>query len=183
MHGMIGRESNPPRPIVRRHSDWTLKEHEVVVSYWPDTKAIRTRLPHRSVRAIRAFAGRCNLTTGRHIWTAAEDSKLRRMAAAGSSRKDIAAEMGMSVKQVAGRMSYARIPVARKPPAPSKNPLVNAVRQRAFELNMSMIDLDRSLGDRKIFQQAAGKQKVGRAHIERAVKALGGKFVIEWCDE
>lgn len=183
MHGMIGRESSQPRRIIRRHSDWTLKEHEVVVSYWPDMNAIRKRLPHRSAGAIRAFAGKCNLTTGRHIWTAAEDAKLRKLAAAGSSRKYIATELGMSVNQIAGRMSYTRIAVARKPPAPSKNPLVNAIRQRAFELNMSMIDLDRSLGDRKIFQQAAGKQKVGRAHIERAVKALGGKFIIEWCDE
>lgn len=183
MHGMIGRESSQPRRIVRRHSDWTLKEHEVLVSHWPDMNAIRKRMPHRSVRAIRAFAGRCNLTSERHIWTAAEDARLRKLAAAGSSRKDIATELGMTVRQIAGRMRYTRIAVARKPPTPSKNPLVNAIRQRAYDLNMSMIDLDRSLGDRKIFQHAAGKQKVARAHIERAVRALGGKFVIEWCDE
>lgn len=184
IHGTTGEEhSTQLRPVVRRSNDWTLKEHEVVVSFWPDVGAIEQRLPHRTGRAIRAFASKCNLTNERHTWTAAEDTKLRKLAAAGHSRRTIAAEMGMSFNQIAGRLSYARIPIARKPPSPSNNPLVNAIRQRAFDLHMTLSDLDRSLGDRKIFQQASGNQKVGRSHIERAVKALGGRLVVEWCDE
>lgn len=48
---------------------------------------------------------------------------------------------------------------------------------------MTLIELDRSLGSRKIFQQSAGKQKVAHIHVERAVKALGGKLAVEWSDE
>lgn len=183
MHGMIGHSTVRVHRVVRRHSDWTLKEHEVVVSYWPDVEAIRKRLPHRSKRAIHAFAGRCNLTTGRHMWTAAEDTKLRKLAAAGYRRKEIAMELDLTPGQVAGRLSYARISIARKPPAPSPNLLVNAIRQRAFDLNMTLADLDRSLGNQKIFRQAAGRQRVRHVHIDRAVKALGGRLTVEWSDE
>jgi len=180
MHGMIGNSTVRQRCIVRRHSDWTLKEHEVVVSHWPDVSEIARRMPYRSERAIRAFAGRCNLTTPRHTWTAAQDSKLRKLAAAGLPRKEIAAEIGLGVGQVAGRLNYCKIHVARRPPAPSSDPLVDAVRQRAFEMDLSLADLDRSLGNRKIFQQASGQQRVKLAHVERAIKALGGQLVAKW---
>lgn len=173
---------HPPR-VIRKLNDWTLKEHEVVVSYWPDVRAIRKCLPHRTEAAIRAFAAKCNLTTSRHVWTGAMDAKLRRFAAAGWSRKDIAGELGLRLNQVAGRLSYTGTKIASKPPAPSAHPLVNAIRQRAFSMNMTMIDLDRSLGSRKIFQQAAGKQNVSHVHIRKAVEALGGKLTIEWSEE
>ncbi|MGS1095134.1 hypothetical protein ACVCNR_11185 [Aquamicrobium terrae] len=180
MHGTIGNASVRVHRVIRRSNDWTLKEHEVVVSYWPDMGAIAERLPHRSNTAIRAFAGRCNLTSNRHVWTAAQDNKLRKLVAAGFQRKEIAAELGLSIQQIGGRLSYCKIHTARRPPAPSENALVHSIRQRAFELNMSLADLDRSLGTRKIFRQAAGRQRVGHTHIERAVKALGGNLVVEW---
>ena len=33
--------------VVRKQNDWTLKEHEVVVSHWPDVETIQKSLPHR----------------------------------------------------------------------------------------------------------------------------------------
>ena len=166
--------------VVRRHNDWTLKEHEVLVSHWPDVNTIRRRLPHRTVRAIRGFAGKCNLLTNRHIWTAAEDTKLKKLAANGHNRKAIANELGLSVGQVAGRLRYTGTHIASQRPAPSADPLVDAVRLRAYEMKLSLADLDRSLGTRKIFQQAAGRQRVKLAHIQKAVRALGGTFTIVW---
>lgn len=183
MHGMIGQAAERVHRVHRRRDDWTLKEHEVVVSHWPDVEAIRKRLPHRSKRAIHAFAGKCNLTTPRHIWTTAEDAKLRKLAAQGMTRREIASELGMSLNSVFGRLAYTRTSIARKPPKPSCNPLVTAIRQRAFDLHMTLADLDRSLGDQKVFRQAAGRQCVRHIHIERAVKALGGRLTVEWIDE
>jgi predicted transcriptional regulator len=108
---------------------------------------------------------------------------LRKMAAEGHSRSEIAEALGMRLQQIAGRLCYTKTSIRRRPPAPSANPLVDAVRQRAFALNIPLGDLDRSLGDRKIFQQAAGRQRVKHIHIERAVKALGGRFAVQWDDE
>jgi hypothetical protein len=179
---IIDNGSTRTNRVVRRLNDWTLKEHEVLVSHWPDVTTIRKRLPHRTVRAIRGFAGKCNLLTQRHIWTGAEDSKLRKMAAAGSSRAAIAHELGLSVQQVAGRLGHTRTRIARRPPAVSSDPLVNAIRVRAFNMSMSLADLDRSLGDRKIFQQASGRQRVKHVHVRRAVEALGGVLVVQWDD-
>ncbi|MEW9838716.1 hypothetical protein [Mesorhizobium marinum] len=163
MHGTIV----PPvaSRIVRKHNDWTLKEHEVVMSHWPEVDAIKQRLPHRTVGAIWAFAAKCNLKTSRHVWTAPADAKMRKLAADGCSRVEIAKALGLTAKQVGRRAEYTRTAIRRRPPAPSRNPLVDAVRQRAFDLNMSLIDLDRSLGDRKIFQHAAGNQNVKHVHI------------------
>ena len=183
INGMIGHAAERVHRVHRRRDDCTLKEHEVVVSHWPDVEAIRKRLPHRSKKTVQKFAGKCNLTTPRHTWTAAEDAKLRKVAAQGMTRREIASELGMSHNSVFGRLSYTRTPIARKPPKPSFNPLATAIRQRAFDPHMTLADLDRSLGDQKVFRQAAGRQFVRHIHIERAVKALGGRLAVEWIDE
>ncbi len=183
MHETIGHSAGRVHRVIRRHNDWTLKEHEVLISHWPDVNTIRRRIPHRSTRAIRAFAGKCNLTNPRHIWTAAQDAKLRKLAAEGNRPKEIAEILGLTLGQVTGRMRYARIRVARRPPAQCADPLINAVRQRAYALNMTLADLDRSLGKRRTFQQASGKQRVKLVHVARAVRAMGGRFIVEWIDD
>lgn len=77
MHGTIGQESQRSYRVVRQKNDWTLKEHEVVVTHWPDLPTIQRILPHRSRGAIQHFAGKCNLRKRQHIWTAAQDKVLK----------------------------------------------------------------------------------------------------------
>jgi hypothetical protein len=180
MHGNIGSEARVR--IVRRDDTWTFQETEVVRKHWPNVEKIRALLPHRSSSAIRRIAQLCGLKSDHdmHVWTAAEQAKLRKMAAAGASRKEIATELNLSVSQVGSRLTYTRLKIAPKPPAPSDNPLVDAIRQRVHAVNMTLIDLDRSLGSRKIFSQSAGRQRVSPVHIHRAARALGGRLVIEW---
>lgn len=183
MHGTIEHAASRTHRVIRRHSDWTLKEHEVVVSFWPDVGEIKSRLPHRTRRAIQQFAGKCNLREPRQMWTAADDGKLKRLAAEGQRTPQIAEALGKTAGQVARRLSYTRTRIAPRPPAHSHDPLVNSIRQRAFDMKMTLADLDRSLGKLKVFQQASGKQHVHHRHIQRAVKALGGQLVVKWPDE
>ncbi|RJG46650.1 hypothetical protein D3Y55_21935 [Mesorhizobium sp. DCY119] len=131
------------------------------------------------------MAKRCGLIPERvqHIWTAAEQSKLRRLAVTGVTRKEIAAELGLSVQQVAGRMMYSKIHLAKRPPKLVGDPIVDAIRLRAFDMKMSIADLDRSLGRTKTFQTCTHGKPISPAHIYRAVRALGGRMVVEWIDE
>lgn len=183
MHGTI-RPFTRAR-IVRRDNCWTYRETEVLREHWPDMAAMRKLLPHRTATAIRHMAAKCGAAPPKdqHIWTGAEDKRLRALAASGASRKEMAAALGLSPLQVQNRLSYARIRIAKRPPRLCGNLLVDAVRQRAFHLNISMVDLDRSLGKRQLFQRTASNRCIAPRHIDQAVKALGGRLTIVWDEE
>lgn len=170
------------RAIARRDDSWTYRETEALREHWPDLATLKTLLPFRTERAMKKMANKCGILppNHQHIWTAAEDKRLKAMAADGKTRKEMATSFGLTVGQVQNRLQYARILIARRPPARCTDALANAVRQRAFEMRMTMRDLDRSLGNQQIFQNAASKQYVLVKHIDRAVKALGGRLTIEW---
>jgi len=167
-------------PFRRWKDEWTLREHRVVVDHWPDKKAIHRILPHRTTTAIQSFASKCNLPKPIHSWTTVEDALLKRRVREGVSRKLIAAELGLTTLQVQNRMKYAGIRYEPRPPAPTGNHLVDAVRLRSFGLRMSLTDLDRSLGRRKTFSHGGRGHKVALDAINQAAKALGGRLVIEW---
>ncbi|MER8979229.1 hypothetical protein [Mesorhizobium sp. M0870] len=171
--------------IVRRDEAWLMVEGELLRKHWPDIQLLRKHLPHRSELAIRHMAKRCGLIADKiqHIWTMAQDSKLRRFAAEGRDRKTIAQELGLTVAQVANRLLYKKINIAKMPPVPTGDHLVDAIKRRAFDLRISTIDLDRSLGNRRVFRNASKRKSVAPARIHQAVRALGGRLVIEWADE
>lgn len=87
---------NPPRRVRRAMNHWTLREHEMVVTYWPDRATIRGLLPHRSSAAIDNFAGKCNLRKAVHHWTAAEDAALRKALKNNVPRKEIERQLGLT---------------------------------------------------------------------------------------
>ncbi|UVK49349.1 hypothetical protein BPNPMPFG_008292 (plasmid) [Mesorhizobium sp. AR07] len=135
--------------IVRRDDTWTFIEGELLRKHWPDVELLRKHLPHRTERAIRNMAKRCGLIPDKlqHIWTMPQDAKLRRLAAEGSDRRTMAGELGLSIAQVANRLLYKKINIAKRPPVPTGDALVDAIKRRAFDLRMTTIDLDRSLGN------------------------------------
>lgn len=170
----------PIRRVVRRSNEWTLREHEVVVSHWPDVSTIRRRLPHRTRTAIVGFAGKCNLRKQIHVWTGEQDAKLRRMVRAQMSRKDIARELGLTLMQVANRMGYASIRYDRRAPKPSGHALYDSIARRAFDTNTSLKELDEACRSGAVFQKFGRGRKISIRAIARAVQALGGELCIEW---
>lgn len=171
--------------IVRRDNTWTLVEGELLRKHWPDIDLLRKHLPHRTERAIRNMAKRCGLVPDKlqHIWTIAQDTKLRRFAAIGMDRKTIADELGLTVAQVANRLLYKKINIAKRPPVATGDVLVDAIRRRAFDMRMTTADLDRSLGYKKGFRNCWRGKGVSPNRIHEAVKALGGRLVVEWNQE
>ncbi len=173
-------EPESARRVVRRVNDWTLKEHEVVVSFWPDLEEIRRRLPHRSEQAIKSFAGKCNLRRHIHVWSEGEDAALRKRVREGISRKQIAREMGMTLNQVANRMAYITLRYESRAPKPSGHRLMDAILQRAFDLNMSRRELDDACGSGGAFSRWSPARQISTKHLVAAVRYMEGTLTAEW---
>jgi antitoxin component of RelBE/YafQ-DinJ toxin-antitoxin module len=180
MHGTMLNAEDRARPVRRCKHDWTLKEHEVVVDHWPDIDTIGRLLPHRTRSAIQSFAGKCNLRREQHYWTTTENAQLKRLVKAKVPRKQIAKEMGLTLNQVVNRMAYTNIRYERCPPQSSGHSLMDAIRQRAFEMNISMRDLDEACQSGAALRRWSPARKIGLITIQRALKVLDGQFTIVW---
>lgn len=183
MHGTFLQQSESPRPLVRRSNDWTLKEHEVVVSHWPDVKTIERLLPHRTRCAIVAFAGKCNLRKEQHVWTGAQTSLLRKRVSEGKTRSEIASEMGLTKLQVQNRCQYLGLHRVRRPPRPTGHRLMDSIYMRVFELNMSRRDLDEACSSGQQFRNWCPVRHIAPKHLLRAIEVLDGQLTVEWSDE
>jgi len=173
-------KSNFADPVLGRYDLWTLEEFETVAVHWPDIQAIRALLPHRSAKAITNAAARCRLRKKLHFWTAAETSKLRRLVAAGLPRRQIAQELNLDLMQVQNRIKYAGLRFSKRPYKPTGDRLKDAIRQRAFELNMTMVDLDEACGSGMHFRRSDRRWKIHPAHLVKAVEVLGGELSVTW---
>jgi hypothetical protein len=168
------------RPLRRRGSDWTLKEHEVVVTHWPDVRTIKRLLPHRTQRAIEGFAGRCNLRKPNHIWTEEQTAHLRKRVREFASVAEIAQELRMNPEQVQNRKQYLRLPSPRRRPPITGHKAMDAIRQRAFDLNMSMSELDEACASGRALQKWTPRRTVCVKVLQKAAKAMDGEISIEW---
>lgn len=175
-------ENSPARVhrVVRRHNDWTLKEHAVLMDHWPDVDKLVKLLPHRSRKAIENFAGKCNLRRKIHFWTAREDRLLRQRVREGVPRKQTASELGLKVDQVANRLQYTGLRYARRPPKRAGHRLIDTIRARAYEMNMTTSELDEACKSGSVFRKWSPARKIHHKHIQRAVQILGGQFDIVW---
>lgn len=168
------------KPVIRRLHDWTLKEHEVVVSHWPDIKAIRTLLPHRTENAIRSFAGKCNLRRQIHFWTTAEDRVLRQAVAKHVPIKQIMKDLGLTKNQITNRMRYTGLTYPRRARKPTGDALMDSIRARAFELNMSMADLDEECNSGQQFRRFGKGCKISLQKKLKAIRYLDGELSVRW---
>lgn len=63
-------------------------------------------------------------------------------------------------------------------------PDLDSIRERAFERNLSMADLDYLAGTKRYFQTAqwsSGNRPIA-AHVAKAVEVLEGHLLIKWRD-
>ncbi len=175
--------ASPTPARVRVRKEWTSAEKDVIQRKWPDMAELKRLLPHRTEIAIRWMAKKCGLIPEKevHIWTAAEDKKSREWVKNGVSRKEIAARLGLTLHQVQCRFTYSGIRAPKLAPTPVRDPLANEIRKRAFEMKLTLRDLDLSLGRTHVFsRQCYSRKHASPKAIMKAVEALGGKLVIEW---
>ena len=179
MHGTF---VPPPevKTLRRCTNDWTLREHAVVVDHWPDVEQIMLILKHRSRAAIVTFAGKCNLRKRIHLWTEEQTQTLRKRVRDDVPRKEIAKELRLTVLQVTNRCRQLGLTYPRRRPPETGHRLMDAIRARAFELNMSMSEVDEVCRSGRIFRRWSPARKIAPRHLIRAVKALDGELCAEW---
>jgi hypothetical protein len=151
---------------------WTEREAAIVRRHYPDYIKIRRLLPHRSRQALRGFAHRYNIARKSHVWTLENVHRVRKLAQAGLNRIEIYRLTKFPRASTAEAIKRHGITIRRRPPAPAKCPLVHAIRQRAFQLNMTMTDLRQEVGNK--FRPAVS---VTARTIRKTVRLLDGKLI------
>lgn len=162
---------------------WSKAEDRIVIACYPDhRKAVRQLTGARSYWGVRHRAERLGIQIKRHIWTNRDIANLRALWRAGASDRELTAAFpGLTRHAICGKARHKGFgPRPRKPPKVLGIPILDAVRKRTHDLDMSLRDLDRETRARCYWGH--NSHRVVPRHVFRAVKALGGRIRIEWDD-
>lgn len=157
---------------------WTTAELEVLRRFYPDLDAVARALPQRTSAATAHKARQIGLVPPLRIWSNDEARKLRKPYVTGVPI-DKLTEMfpGKSKRQVwhkANKMGYRR---PRRTPKATGMPLVDSIRRRAFDLHITMIELDAIVGKARYF---VCPRYVDWRALQRAMEFLGGRPMVRW---
>lgn len=160
---------------------WTKKEDDILRTLYPDYKALRRKLRRRTRYALKARAARLGVIRKNHVWLAVEVSRVRRMYPRATREELMAALPNLTMAQIRSKASDIGVRRARRKPTATGYPLIDAIRERAFEQNLSMADLD-AIARTKRFYQSGGWRggNFNRKAVLRAVEALGGEVSVRW---
>lgn len=116
------------------------------------------------------------------MWTAAEVSRLRRLYPRSSMPELLVALPSRDATQIKFKARHLKLRRARPPLKPAGFELVDAIKQRAVELNYTMRDIDALACCAPYFYKAGwiGKKRLNYSAINQAVEALGGRLVVVW---
>ena len=142
------------------------------------------RLPKRSLAAIAAQCHLMGLSTPKLAWTAADRAKLKRLFTTVSKADLLAAFPGrtwVSLQVTGYQMGLRRW---RKPYVKTSHPVIDDVREACREKGHFMPDLDVYAETGRYFSKLAlRRKKHDFRKVDKAVKALGGRLMIEWRDD
>jgi hypothetical protein len=146
--------------------------------------ACRTEIAVRARRVTLGLSGRVA-----KAWSLDEDKTLRRNAATMNWWQISHLLPGRTRAAVQGRARYLGIPSPWRGDGPKKYnvPLLDAVRQRAWEDGIGLEALDRELKTGGYFHKNGFRKRnkpnyVNFANIGKAVEFFGGTFTIDWQD-
>lgn len=164
---------------------WTPAEIKILDRFHPDYARLLKRLPNRTYEAIKQKARSRGLVPTRHIWTAAEASRLRRMYPKAPKEELLASFPGLSWQQISAKAKHIGVQREKRPLVPTGHALLDEIRARATSLGYSMGDVDELARTRTYFRKAGwcGHQKANAKHAGKAVAALGGRLSAQWQDE
>lgn len=151
---------------------WTGTEVDCLKAGWPDMAALCRALPARTRHAIEIKAGRLGLTTSRRVWADGEVRALKPRYPTHDLVRDIAQSIEKAPRQVYGKANKIRLRRPRRRPKPVSDPILHSIRQRSFELNISLVELDAATRARGAFRRTSGEPQP--EVIARAMKILGG---------
>jgi hypothetical protein len=168
--------------FVGKNRVWTVEEDQIVRQRYPDLAAVCAQLPGRSRVAIVARAGKLQVSKPRFVWTAAAVSKLRRHYGKIPNRELMAMFPGKTMDGLRHVAQQNGIRAPRRRFKSTGFPLLDAVRDRCFDLNYSMLDLDELAMTGRYFRTARWRtyDRVSYPRLCKAVEALGGTLGVDW---
>lgn len=163
---------------------WTDAELEVCRSRYPDYEGIKRKLRKRSLVAIQRKCNELGLVPKRRAWTGADVARLRRMYPTSSRKELLEAFPRRSFRSLKFAANSRGITREKKPYKITGHRPLDQLRERCFEQGYVMRDIDQYARSKKYFQKATWREDWFSArHVARAVRALGGRLVVEWRDE
>lgn len=164
------------------HALWTEREDDIVRRFYPDYELLLRKLRRRSYYALRHRARVLGIVKRRHCWTGAEVSRLRRFYPTLDRAGLLQLFPGLSWSQIIGRAHGIKLRKARCRLTKTGFPIIDEIRERAFQLNLSMVDVDAMANTRHYFQRAGwcNRRTVNERHVVRAINALDGRIAIAW---
>ncbi|WP_439406403.1 hypothetical protein ACNJX9_34025 [Bradyrhizobium sp. DASA03076] len=163
------------------HPLWTKEEDYVVGELFPDYRAMQRKLRRRSKQALYSRAMKLKLTRSVSHWTTSEIARLRGRWGNATKAELIAEFPRHSWDGIQGK--GRTFGIRRRPwqPKLTGQQMLDAIRQRAADLRISLRDLDRTCAGRRYFANSSRRsQKPRRNVLLRAIAALGGRVEIVW---
>ncbi|ODT71616.1 MAG: hypothetical protein ABS75_07290 [Pelagibacterium sp. SCN 63-23] len=162
---------------------WTPEEISTLKANLPGYREVMKKLKRRSYFAVRHKTQSLGLAPKRHIWTAAEISKLRKLYGGRIEQSYLDAFPGVTRNGLQKVANYYNIFRPKKPYEPTGHPLIDQIRARALELGYTMADVDKLARSNNFFAKANWHSgSAPPQHLARAVAALGGRLKAEWDD-
>ncbi|GLI23574.1 hypothetical protein XFLAVUS301_32480 [Xanthobacter flavus] len=166
------------------HPVWTDREMALLAVIFPDYKRAVAVLQRRTYSAVKCRARSMGLTDCRHSWTGAEVSRIRRLFPTADKKTLTAAFPGIPLHKVYAKAGHIGVHRKRRQFKPTGIPSIDQIRGRAFQLNVSMVDLDAMAKTNCYFQK--GNWHTGNIKykaIGRATEALDGLLAVRWKDQ
>lgn len=158
---------------------WMDADDALVRAHYPDIKLLLELLPDRTKPAIKARAAKLGLTAPPPTaWTAKECSALRRKRGEGLTVRELLPFFpGRTYRAIEDQLRESQIFAGHRM-ATAKDPLVEAIRQRARHVGMSISELGRRSKAPQYFNRTSSPRIM--RHIAAAVAVLGGELDVEW---
>lgn len=163
------------------HHVWTSDEDQVLRDLFPNCRELADILRRRTPKAISLRARKLGLTDRRKVWTAAEITTLRRAYRQGGIVGARMAFPQLRSRQIEGALWYNKISSGRKPYRKTGIQVLDEIRERCFDLNLSMADLDKMVRSKSYFYKAGWcGGNINHKFIGRAIDVLYGEMEVKW---
>lgn len=159
---------------------WSTREVDFLVGAYPDYDLAVRQLPGRTRRAIRQKARRLGLARREPVWDEAGEKKLKPRYPTTEPVRAIATELEKSSKQVWSKANRLRLRRPRRRPKDVADPILHSIRQRAFDLNISLTELGEATSSGAYFLSPGRRRR--HLAIIRALRVLGGTIVLSAAD-
>ncbi len=165
------------------HFLWPEWQDGILRTHHPDYDKLCELLPNRTRCAIHNRCIAIGIATKQQPrWTDTELLKLRRMFGPATKTELLLAFPGFSWRRITKRAEKSGFTRNRKPYMRTGYAALDSVRDRCFDLRLTLVDLDEECGTRAAFKKAS-RNKPSYSSLYTASKVLDGKVTVKWPDE